>query len=66
VKSGKVGKLKSLHQYIDLSDVMLAIRLYKGQFQIDQLKTPTGKAFTLLNLPYYLAGNLEKYIERYQ
>lgn len=66
VKSGKVGKLKSLHQYLEISDVKLAIRLYSGQFQIDQLKTPSGKTFTLLNLPYYLAGNLEKYIEHYK
>ena len=66
VKSGKVGKLKSLHQYLEISDVKLAIRLYSGQFQIDLLKTPSGKTFTLLNLPYYLAGNLEKYIEHYK
>lgn len=66
VKSGKAGKLKSLHQYLEISDVKLAIRLYSGQFQIDQLKTPSGKTFTLLNLPYYLAGNLEKYIEQYK
>ena len=66
VKSGKVGKLKSLHQYLEISDVKLAIRLYAGQFQIDKLKTPNGKSFTLLNLPYYLAGNLEKYIEQYK
>ncbi|MEI7504386.1 MAG: AAA family ATPase, partial [Paludibacter sp.] len=65
VKSGKVGKLKSLHQYVEMSDVKLAIRLYSGQFQIDQHKTPNGKNYTLLNLPYYLAGNLEKYIEHY-
>jgi len=65
VKSGKVGKLKSLHQYVEMSDVKLAIRLYSGQFQIDQHKTPNGKNFTLLNIPYYLAGNLEKYIEHY-
>jgi predicted AAA+ superfamily ATPase len=66
VKSGKVGKLKSLHQYVEMSEVKLAIRLYSGQFQIDQLKTATGRPFTLLNLPYYLAGNIEKYIEHYQ
>ena len=59
-------KLKSLHQYLEISDVKLAIRLYAGQFQIDKLKTPNGKSFTLLNLPYYLAGNLEKYIEQYK
>lgn len=65
VKSGKVGKLKSLHQYMDLSATTLAIRLYAGPLQIDKLTTPNGTAFTLLNLPYYLAGNLEKYVEKF-
>ena len=66
VKSGKVGKLKSLLQYVELSDVKLAIRLYAGPFQIDKLKSPNGKSFTLLNIPYYLTGNLEKYLDRYK
>jgi len=65
VKSGKAGKLKSLHQYVELSGVKLAIRLYAGQFQIDTLKTSNGMPFTLLNIPYYLAGNMERYIDRY-
>ena len=65
VKSGKVGKLKSLHQYVELSAVPLAIRLYAGPFQIDKLTTPNGTDFTLVNLPYYLAGNLEKYVEKF-
>jgi len=65
VKSGKAGTLRSLHQYIDSSGNKLAIRLYSGQFQIDQLKTIKGTPFTLLNLPYYLAGNLQKYIQTY-
>lgn len=65
VKSGKVGKLKSLHQYVEMSGVKLAIRLYAGQFQIDSLKTSNGIPFTLLNISYYLAGNLERYIDTY-
>jgi predicted AAA+ superfamily ATPase len=65
VKSGKTGKLKSLHQYIDLSGIKLAIRLYAGKFQIDTLKTPNQSPFTLINIPYYLAGNLEQYIKKY-
>lgn len=62
VKSGKAGKLKSLHQYIEMTDTRLAIRLYAGMFQVDKLQTPTGKPFTLLNIPYFLAGKMEKYI----
>ncbi len=62
VKSGKSGKLRSLNQYIDRSVTQLAFRLYAGKFQIDSLKTLKGTPFTLVNLPYYLAGNLKKYI----
>jgi len=40
--------------------------LYAGPFQIDKLKSPNGKSFTLLNIPYYLTGNLEKYLDRYK
>ncbi len=61
VKSGKTGKLKSLHQYIEMSESPLAIRLYAGKFQIDKLKTPSGKSFTLLNMPYFLACKINTY-----
>jgi len=61
VKSGKTGKLKSLHQYIEMSDSPLAIRLYAGKFQIDKLQTPSGKTFTLLNMPYFLACKIILY-----
>jgi len=66
VKSGKSGKLKSLHQYIEMSDSQLAIRLYAGKFQVDKLQTQKGKPFTLLSLPYYLVGQLKNYIETYK
>ncbi len=62
VKSGKAGKLKSLHQYIEMTDTPLAIRLYAGRFQVDKLQTSAGKPFTLLNIPYFLAGKIGKYI----
>jgi predicted AAA+ superfamily ATPase len=63
VKSGKTGKLKSLHQYIEMSDSPMAIRLYTGKFQIDKLQTPSGKSFTLLNMPYFLACKIKAYTE---
>jgi predicted AAA+ superfamily ATPase len=66
VKSGKSGTLKSLHQYVDMAESSFAIRFYAGSFQIDHLKTHKGTSFTLLNIPYYLSGNIEKYIQKYQ
>jgi hypothetical protein len=62
VKSGASGKLRSLHQYINMSDSKFAIRLYAGKLQLEEHTTNEGKKFKLLNLPYYLAGKIEDYI----
>ncbi|APY08322.1 AAA family ATPase [Winogradskyella sp. J14-2] len=63
IKSGKEGKLKSLHQYIDRADHPYAIRMYSGEFSIEQHSTPMGKKpYLLMNLPYYLGTKLEDYI----
>ncbi len=62
IKSGPAGRLRSLHQYIDRTDCDFAVRLYAGPFTYEQHKTPGGKPYKLLNLPYYLAYWLEDYI----
>ena len=63
VKSGATGRLRSLHQFMDNSSESFAIRLYSERAKIEQLRTIAGKNFQLLNLPYYLAGNLNNYIK---
>jgi len=40
----------------------LAVRIYSGQLEINTLTTPNGKTFYLLNLPLYLAGQIDKYL----
>ncbi|MCG8323763.1 MAG: AAA family ATPase [Cytophagales bacterium] len=62
VKSGATGKLKSLHIFMDRAPHTIAIRLYSGKFQIDKLTTVNGKAFFLLNLPYYLVAQIDSYL----
>jgi uncharacterized protein len=62
VKSGHAGKLRSLQQFMELSDMGLAIRLYQGNIDVHTATTPSGKKFKLLNLPYYLASQLNKYL----
>jgi predicted AAA+ superfamily ATPase len=62
VKSGPTGKLKSLHQFMDLSPIQLAVRFYDGRISIDDVTTPNGKSFVLLNLPYFLASKIEAYL----
>ena len=63
VKSGKEGKLKSLHLFMEESSHHVAIRLYAGELSLTKVKTATGKMYHLLNLPYFLAAQLPKYIE---
>jgi predicted AAA+ superfamily ATPase len=63
IKSGKAGKLKSLHQFLDRSSHPYAIRLYSGMFSVEKHITPMGKTpYLLMNLPYYLGTKLEEYI----
>jgi len=40
----------------------IAIRLWGNHKSRSHIKTPSGKAFTLLNLPYYYAGLSEEEI----
>jgi len=62
VKSGKEGTLKSLHSFMDLAPHDIAIRFYAGELKITEAITQNGKKYQLLNLPYYLASQIEHYI----
>jgi len=63
IKSGKEGKLKSLHQFIEKADHPYAIRMYAGEFKIEEHTTPTTKKpYYLMNLPYYLGTKIPEYI----
>jgi len=35
-----------------------AVRIYSGKLKIDNTETLNGKKFFLLNLPFYLTGNI--------
>ncbi len=62
IKSGATGRLRSLHSFIDASPQDLAVRIYGGKLGIDKLTSPNGKIFYLLNLPYYLTGQIDQYL----
>lgn len=62
VKSGKTGTLKSLHQFIERTNHHFAVRVYGGEFNIEQTKTPSGEPYLLMNLPYYLGTKIPEYI----
>ena len=63
IKSGKQGKLRSLHQFMESAGHTFAVRLLANKLSVEEVKTPGGKKFRLLNLPYYLSTRLSQYIE---
>lgn len=62
VKSGASGRLRSLHQFIDRSPHPYAVRIYSGNLSVDKESTIAGTKYLLLNLPFYLLGNLKNYL----
>jgi predicted AAA+ superfamily ATPase len=66
VKSGTEGKLKSLHLYMDIAPHTMAVRFYAGEISITKASTPGGKTYQLLNLPYYLVSQIDRYIQWFQ
>ncbi|MBF9014430.1 MULTISPECIES: ATP-binding protein [unclassified Oceanispirochaeta] len=63
VKSGKTGRLRSLHYYMEHSKQTVAVRLYADKILKQEIDTPGGSKYTLWNLPYYLAGKIMDYLE---
>ncbi len=67
VKTGHNAHLRSLHSFVNsASDKITAVRVWAQPFSIDDLTTTEGKAFRLLNIPYYLIGNLLTILEKYR
>ena len=62
IKSGATGTLKSLHQFMEITDHPYALRIYAGEFKVEHLTTAAGTPFLLMNLPYYLGTRLPEYI----
>ena len=65
VKRGHNAHLKSLHQFMQETNHDLAIRIWAGDFSVDEVKTLAGKTFRLINLPFYMMAALPKLIEKY-
>jgi len=63
IKSGATGTLRSLHLFMDKTNHPYAIRMYAGEFKIENLTTLEGTPFLLMNLPYYLGTQLPAYID---
>jgi len=64
VKSGSIGKLRSLHQFMEIAPHTIAVRVYQGEYLAQKAKTISGKEFTLLNLPFYLVHRIERELDK--
>ena len=62
IKSGSAGSLKSLHQFVERCNHPYAVRMYAGKFEIIKTKTPGGKPYLLMNMPYYLGTKIPEYL----
>jgi uncharacterized protein len=64
VKSGPIGKMRSLFRFMDEAPHNIAIRVYQGEYLVQQAKTIEGKEFTLLNLPFYMVHRIGQELEK--
>lgn len=63
VKSGKEGRLKSLHLYMQDAPHTMAIRFYGGKLNLTEVVLSSEKKYHLLSLPYYLVSQIDAYLE---
>jgi len=64
VKSGHNAKLRSLHLFMNDAPHNVAVRVWSQPFSIDEITTPSGKKFKLLNLPFYYIGRLKEILDK--
>lgn len=65
VKSGRNSHLRSIHSFIDQSPINIGIRVWSGPYSVDDVQTTIGKKpFRLVNIPFYMIGNIEKIISK--
>lgn len=64
VKSGEVGRLRSLHEFMDICPHDIAVRACGSSLRVDDVKTIRGKPFRLLNLPFYAISDIRAHLDR--
>lgn len=63
VKSGAVGTLRSLIQFMQTSGHDLAVRIYEGDYSLETVALSSGETFRLLNLPLCQTGKIREYLD---
>ena len=66
VKSGDNSKLKSLHLFMEQSSGDVSVRFWNQALTRDTVTLPSGKKYTLLNIPFYYAECLENVLSSCQ
>jgi predicted AAA+ superfamily ATPase len=62
VKSGVVGKLRSLFLFMEKCGHPYAVRIYSGENRIDKVQLASGKKFYLHSIPFYFLPRLNEVI----
>jgi len=65
VKSKQGSSLKSLHLFMDLAPHQTAVRVWTNPFLIDEITTPSGKNFKLINIPVYLSFYITEIVRKF-
>lgn len=65
IKSGKVGRMKSLMLFMEKSIHPYSIRVYSGEMQVDKIPMASGKYFYLLSMPFYLLARLQEILQQF-
>jgi predicted AAA+ superfamily ATPase len=63
IKAGAVGRLKSLHEYMNRTNHNIGVRLLHNKLSTETVTTNSNKIFTLYNLPIYLSSRIKDVID---
>lgn len=63
VKSGHNAHLRSLHSFLERSSQSTGIRVWSQPYSVDTVTTLGGKECRLVNLPFYLVGELDEILK---
>jgi len=58
VKSGKIGRLKSLFIFAEQNRKSKLVRIYSGKFKVEEVD-----GFNLVSLPFYLVPNILRFVK---
>lgn len=64
VKSGASGKLRSLHQFMEISPHKVAVRIFSGEMAVSEERTVKGTVYWLISILFYLISQLPAYLNR--